>query len=103
MRANGVTLRQGGKEVVLSGEVPVEAFDRVSQFFYDTGLEGSVLWTPSDGYVPVELPTGDSESSLSIRVVGSKSSPRASGATSPSGRGFSAEVKNSEKGRRGKS
>ena len=87
-------MRKGGKDVRLSSDVPREALERISMFDYESGKEGDVLWTNQGGYVPAELPTGDSEDSVSIEEIGGEVGPRAGmEGFPPPGRDRSLEVK----------
>ena len=69
LRAHQIGMRLGGDNVVLTDDVPKQCILRISVFDSALGKEGEVLWTRDRGFTPAELPTSDSESSLSIRVI----------------------------------
>ena len=69
LRAHRIGMRLGGDNVVLTDDVPKQCILRISVFDSALGKEGEVLWTRDRGFTPAELPTSDSESSLSIRVI----------------------------------
>ena len=69
LRAQRIGMRLGGDNVVLTDDVPKQCILRISVFDSALGKEGEVLWTRDRGFTPAELPTSDSESNLSIRVI----------------------------------
>ena len=87
--AAGVRAVQGKDGVVLTGDVPASLFTRISTWL--EGQEGEILWTADGGLVPVELPTGDTESSLEILEF-----PRTAVPLSDRGRGSQVKVEESE-------